>query len=77
MRTLTKSCFILKTDENGIEYVMKNIDEYDKNHRENDSDTEGGIIYATGKDNCPVKSFKLYLEKLNPKNRCLMSTTKI
>ena len=27
---------------------------------------EGGIILDTGKENCPVRSFRLYLEKLNP-----------
>ena len=32
-----------------------------------DEAQNGGIILATEKKNCPVKSLKLYLEKLNPK----------
>ena len=49
IRELTKSSFIVKRDENGTEFIEKNIDELTKNHREFDIEDEGGIILATGK----------------------------
>ena len=30
LRLLTKSCFVVKTDENNVEYIIRNIDELDK-----------------------------------------------
>ena len=58
----------VRTDENGVEYVIQSSDELRKNSRgaANDPDQDGGIMQATGLPNCPVKSFKLYLSKLNP-----------
>ena len=76
LRLLTKSSFVVKKDENNMEYIIRNIDELDKNHRENDINCDGGVIIATGKENCPVKSFKLYLEKLNPKLEALFQRPK-
>ena len=69
LRELNKDSFSLKMFPDGTEYVMKTEDELTKNHRENDTtqDNEGGIMMATGDSNCPVKSFKLYISKLNPK----------
>ena len=49
----------------GVECVVKTSDELTKNHR--DDNQEEGIMKATGRPNCPVSSFKLYLSKLNPK----------
>ena len=49
------------------EYAEKIVDELTKNWQESDKAQNGGITLATGKKNCPVKSLKLYLEKLNPK----------
>ena len=43
------------------------MDELTKNHRGDDKCEEGGLVYATGNANCPVSSFKIYIEKLNPK----------
>ena len=67
LRELKKECFVIKKDRNGREYAEKILDELTKNRRESDEAQNGGIILATGKKNCPVKSLKLYLEKLNPK----------
>ena len=63
---LRKSSFAIKKDGPGDEYVELVKDEMTKNFREND-DHRGGIIYATKTVNCPVRYFKLYLEKFNPK----------
>ena len=53
--------------ENGRENTEKIFNKLTKNWRESDDAQNGWIILATGKKNCPVKSLKLYLEKLNPK----------
>ena len=65
LRNLTKSSFVVKSDEHGVEYVEINIDEFEKNHGAFDPNYDGGIMYATGRDNCPVLSFKKYIDKLN------------
>ena len=41
----------------GIEYIEKVIDGLSQDHRENEENQEGGVIYATGEKNCPVASF--------------------
>ena len=67
LRTLTKKSFVVKSDENGMEYVSIDIDEYEKNHGvQDDKGYEGGVMYATNLESCPVASFKKYVEKLNP-----------
>ena len=48
-----------------------------KNHRENDSCQDGGVIYATGNKSCPVASFKLYMAKLNPKIKTFFQRAKL
>ena len=76
IRELTKSSFAVKRDENGTEYIERDIDELTKNHRECDPEAEGGIILATGMPNCPVYSFKQYILKLNPKINTLFQRPK-
>ena len=66
LKSLKKKDFIVKVGESG-EYVEKVIDELTKNRRENNEAEEGGVILATGKESCPVKSFKKYVSLLNPK----------
>ena len=66
LRSLTTRSFVVKSDENGIEYVALDIEEFEKNHGAFDEDYDGGVMYATGTDNCPVSSFKKYISKLNP-----------
>ena len=66
---LHKDAFEVKMDESGDSYVQMCCNEADKTHHGVDS--EGNIknprMYATGLSNCPVKSFQLYVAKLNPK----------
>ena len=77
LRTLTKTSFVVKHDEHGVEFVTKDIEEFDKNHRLNDKDVDGGVIMATGKRNCAVAAFKLYVSKLNPKIDALFQRPKL
>ena len=62
--------FVIKKDPNLREYAEKNVKKLTKNRRESDEAQNDGIVFATGKKNCLVKSLKMYLEKLNPK--CLV-----
>ena len=77
LRALTKDSLAVKIDGNGVEYIEKVVDELSKNHRENDVDQEGGVIYATGGKKCPVASFKLYIQKLNPKLNAFFQRPKV
>ena len=67
LRNLKKDSFAIKSDGEGREYILLVVDEMTKNHRENDVHQDGGVIYATMEAICPVESFKLYMQKLNPK----------
>ncbi|CAG2219544.1 unnamed protein product [Mytilus edulis] len=70
LRSMTKNTFAIKTDSSGREYVHQQIDEYDKNHRDeatpDDTVGEARMYAREGDPLCPVLSFKLYLEKLHP-----------
>jgi len=51
-------------------FVYQVVDELNRNHRENgqpdDSPGEGRIYERPESPFCPVKTFELYLSKLNP-----------
>ena len=66
LRALTTKSFVVKTDENENEYVALDIKEFEKIHGAFDEDYDGGIMYSTGTESCPVLSFKKYISKLNP-----------
>ena len=78
LRDLKKGHFTVGTDSNGCEFVAQAVDELTKKTREDNpaSRKDAGRIYATGKEDCPVKSFKKYLERLNPKCESLFQTAK-
>ena len=67
LRQLKTYSFVIKKLPDGVEYVTQVMDELTKNHRENDEAEDGGMMLANGTENCPVKSFKLYVSKLNEK----------
>ena len=67
LRELKTSSFMVKKLPDGVEYVTQVTDELTKNHRENDEAEDGGMMLATGTENCPVEAFKLYKSKLNDK----------
>ena len=77
LRLLKISDFSIKSNDSGIRYIVKEKDELTKNRRENDEAQEGGIMLETGKENCPVKSFLKYLEKLNKKCIFLFQRPKV
>lgn len=69
-----KDTFKIQYDaESKIAYVMKDLDELTKNHRENDSEKVTGFMPqllnpdGTVHKMCPVRSFENYLGYLNPK----------
>ena len=55
----------------GKKYIAKVVDELTKNHRENDKEEEGGMMYETEGPFCRVASFEKYLQHLNPANEFL------
>ncbi len=78
---MKKDAYIFKTDDVGREYVEMKYNEKLKNHQgtENTENMDSKPRrYASGKEenNCPVKSLKLYLSKLNPDNELLFQQPK-
>ncbi|VDI44001.1 Hypothetical predicted protein, partial [Mytilus galloprovincialis] len=59
--------FKVDSDQKGQMYVRKLTTELTKNHQgtTNEPEGSGGMMYATGTDRCPVKSFVKYLKKHN------------
>ena len=75
LRLLTKESFAVQVDAAGKTFVYQVVDELDKNHRANDqpddSPGEGRMYERPESPYCPVKTFELYLSKLNPTLSCL------
>jgi hypothetical protein len=64
-RGMTRESFCIKKDAEGREYLTMSYNEHDKNHA--DAENKIQCMYANPEsDLCPLKSYKLYLEKLNP-----------
>jgi hypothetical protein len=76
LRQLKKSHFKVFKYALGKTFVAKVVDELTKNHRENDEEEEGGMMYATEGPFCPVASFEKYLQHLNPANEFLFRRPK-
>ena len=64
MRQLKKSSFLHAKDGAGKEYLEMNFNEKTKNHQDI-SFTPKSRLYSTGQETCPIKSYKLYVEKLD------------
>ena len=78
---MTKQTFRIAVYEGtNIEYVFRAQDEMTKNHKETDSSIitafMPSIVTADGQPhkNCPLVSFKLYIEHLNEKSNSLWQT---
>ena len=75
LRLLTKESFAVQVDAAGKKFVYQVVDELDKNHRANDqpddSPWEGRLYERPESPYCPVKTFELYISKLNPALLCL------
>ena len=67
LRQLKKTNFLVGKYSDGREIIQKCGDELTKNRREENDAQESGLIYETKTPRCPVNSFKLYLNALNPK----------
>ena len=59
----------MQADATGKKYVYQALDNLDKNHRKkdqpDDSPGEGRVYKRAKSPYCPVKTFELYLSKLN------------
>ena len=79
LRLLTKQTFAVQADATGKKYVYQALDEL--NHRgkdqPDDSPGEGRMYERPNSPYCPVKSFELYLSKLNPSLSCLWQRPKV
>ena len=68
LREMTKEDLMVKTDPAGVKYVELVFDKLTKTERgEGDNEGgQGGVMYETKYDNCPVASFEKYVSVLNP-----------
>lgn len=68
LRKMNKDYFKISKTTSGLEFIYQKHNEMDKNHKigNDESTTDGIILEQTGYDRCPVKSYKLYLQKLSP-----------
>ena len=71
LRELNKDSFVKKSDSNGRTYITLGFNELEKNHQGFDKRDyqEEPRMYEHGGDQCPVKSFDLYVSKLHPECR--------
>ena len=78
MRDLKQDHFQIYKDSDGREYVAQARDELTKKTREDNRSTrtDGGRMYETRDNNCPVVSFKKYTSKLNPACNAFFQTPK-
>jgi hypothetical protein len=63
-RSLKRDSFAICIDASNNEYVTLVHNELDKNHQNDENKVQ--CMFATNDDYCPVRSFKLYLKKMNP-----------
>lgn len=62
LRELTKTLDVIKNDGTEGHYIIKQGSEVTKNHRTDQEDKLGGIIYEDpDSQTCPVKSYEFYL----------------
>ena len=69
-RTLRKNSFRVEKDPSGKKFVSPSYNEKEKNHSgvSNKETEKNAVMYEQpGDERCPVKSFELYISKLNPK----------
>ena len=75
LRELKKDSFVKKSDSNGRTYITLGFNELEKNHQGFDKRDyqEEPRMYEQEGDQCPVKSFDLYVSKLHPECRAFFS----
>lgn len=76
LRQLKRSDFSFSTDAKGIKYVCKTTDELTKNRRRNVEGFDGGVVFEKPGPHCPVMSFELYVNLVNPLNEYLFQRPK-
>ena len=68
LRQLKKNDFEVKLDAKGESFVIKTMDEFNKNQRENDEQEDGAMMMSNDGPLCLVASFRKYTFRLNPEN---------
>lgn len=76
LRQLKISDFSVGVDDKGSRFVYKRTDDLTKNKREVEDVLEGEKMYERPGLNCPVASFQLYIDHLNPNNPFLFQRPK-
>jgi len=69
LRSMSPKDFEVRTDDSGKHYVCKVSSELTKNHQgicNEQYEAEGGRMYETKTQMCPVQSFLKYIRKRNP-----------
>ncbi len=70
LRLLTRDTYEVQVDPTGVEYVQNKYHEAEKCKRgvaKNEKDKSSYMFAQPGNPNCPVKHFKDFIERLNPK----------
>jgi hypothetical protein len=79
LRELKKDSFIIRSDDEGLEYVQMAYNEKEKTKRGGNmkEKEKQAVMYAQpGDQNCPVTHFKNYLSKLHPECNALYQRPK-
>ena len=77
LRDFTKSTFLLDKDDSGREFLEPSFNELTKNHQQpTDPSTSKPRMYEHPNDSCPIKSYKLYISKLDPGSDILFTFQK-
>ena len=68
LRSLSKTSFVFKVDDQGREFATLNFKEVEKNHRgiSLKETSKVPMMFAQNDKDCPVVSLKMYLSKLHP-----------
>jgi integrase len=80
LRELRKDSFVVRTDDEGLEYIQMAYNEKEKTKRGGNirEKEKQAVMYAQpGDPNCPVRHFKDLLSKLNPNCEALYQRPKI
>ena len=69
---------LFRTDSEGAEYACLAYNPLEKNHQnvEQGGPEHDQRMYGTGREDCPLKTMKLYLSKLTPSNPSFFQTPK-
>ena len=78
LHALKQSDILMRQDDEGIEYATLSFNPTEKNHQglSQGNSAHSQRMYGTGTESCPLKTLKLYLDKLTPSNPSFFQTPK-